>query len=70
MRLKNILLFMFLVIAGSGLYGQKRSNNNLLITESRDDNILTGAALGHVSEGVQPMDTIYGIDFAQGGLPF
>src|ERR1035437_2492095 len=32
MEPRNILLFLFLLVIGSGLYGQKRSNNNLHIT--------------------------------------
>ena len=64
MEPRNILLFLFLLLIGSGLYGQNRPINNQLITELRDDNTLTRAALNRVSDGVQSMDTIYHIDFA------
>jgi hypothetical protein len=64
MEPKNILLFLFLFVVGTGLYGMQRSTNNQLITELRDDNTLTRAAMNHVSDGIQSMDTIYHIAFA------
>lgn len=64
MEPKNILLLLFLLVVGSGLYGRQSSTNNLLVNEFRNYNLLTGAAFVRVSDDVQPMDTIYHIAFA------
>ena len=64
MQPKNILLFLLLLVVVSGLYGQKRPANNLFISKLRVDNPQTRIATSHVSVGVQPMDTIYHIEFA------
>ncbi|HAH24852.1 MAG TPA: hypothetical protein DCL77_14055, partial [Prolixibacteraceae bacterium] len=55
MEPKNFLLLLFLFVVGYGVYGQKRPINNLPSTR---------ASLDHVLDDVQPMDTIYHIEFA------
>lgn len=64
MEPKNILLFLLLFVAVSGLYGRQSSTNNLLVNELMNYNSLTGTALVRVSDEVQPIDTIYHIAFA------
>jgi len=64
MEPKKILLFLCLFVAVSGIFGQNRSTNNPLITEFKNDNALTASTPDRLSDGVQPMDTIYHIAFA------
>lgn len=53
---------LFFVVVASGVQGQKKPYNNLLVSELQDHNAQTSAA--RFADGVQPMDTIYHIEFA------
>jgi hypothetical protein len=64
MEPKHILLFLFLFVVGIGLFGMQRFTYDLPGNKSVGDEIITSAAIDHVSDGVQPMDTIYHIAFA------
>jgi len=55
MELKNILLFVFLFVAASGLQGQEKVNHPLS---------LEGTVMGNSYREVIPTDTLSGIEFA------